>query len=134
MPIDSPLEIETVLDGRDAGFVRVGDRAVIKFDTFPYFTYGFAEGHVLVVSPDSFRNPNQDRGRPSRPHDTEDFGSFYYRTRMSLDNLKLHDLPPGFHMQPGMPVTADIKIGKRTILSYMMSRIVPATSEGMREP
>ena len=42
--------------------------------------------------------------------------------------------PPGFRLQPGMPIVADVKIGERTVLRYLMSRVLPATSEGMREP
>jgi len=29
-----------------------------------------------------------------------------------MDEMKLHNLPAGFRMTPGMPVTADIKVGK----------------------
>jgi hemolysin D len=46
----------------------------------------------------------------------------------------LHDVPAGFRVTPGMPVTADIKVGKRTVLSYLLGRIMPLASEGMREP
>ena len=33
-----------------------------------------------------------------------------------------------------MPVTADIKVGKRTVLKYLMGMVVPIAHEGMREP
>jgi HlyD family secretion protein len=33
-----------------------------------------------------------------------------------------------------MPVTADIKVGKRTVMEYLLSRVMAATSEGLREP
>ena len=33
-----------------------------------------------------------------------------------------------------MPVTADIKVGKRTVLAYLMARVVPTLTEGFREP
>jgi HlyD family secretion protein len=135
VPVDSPLEVETIVDGRDAGFVSVGDTTTIKFDTFPYYTHGTAEGVVRAVSPDSFRNPNADRqGKLGRPQASEDFGTLYYRTKISLDTIKLHNLPPGFRMAPGMPVTADIKIGERTVMRYLLQRMIPATTEGMREP
>ena len=134
VPLDAPLEIEAVVDGRDAGFVGVGDPVAIKFDTFPYSIYGLAEGRVQVVSPDSFRNPNEDRQRQRGPRGNQDFGAAYYRARMSIDALKLHNLPDGFRLSPGMPVTADIKIGKRTVLAYMFSRVVPVATEGLREP
>ena len=53
---------------------------------------------------------------------------------MSIDAMQLHDLPDGARIVPGMPVQADIKIGERTLLRYLMSRVVPVVSEGMREP
>jgi HlyD family secretion protein len=33
-----------------------------------------------------------------------------------------------------MTVTADIKVGKRTVLEYFMSRIIPIATESLREP
>jgi HlyD family secretion protein len=135
VPIDAPLQVEVIIDARDAGFVRVGDHVVIKFETFPYVTYGAAEGTIRAISPDSFRNPIEDRTRPTRPRgDPQDFGNLYYRGKVSMDAVKLHDLPEGFRLQPGMPVTADVKVGKRTVLAYMMTRVIPATTQGMREP
>lgn len=136
VPTDAPLEIEAILDGRDAGFVARGNAVTIKFDTFNYSLYGMAEGTVQMISPDSFRNPNEDRNRQSgrgRAGST-DFGNAYYRARISIDTLKMRDVPPGFRVNPGMPVTADVKIGKRTVLAYLFSRVVPATTEGLREP
>lgn len=35
---------------------------------------------------------------------------------------------------PGMPITADIKVGKRTVLTYILGRVLPLTDEAMREP
>jgi HlyD family secretion protein len=135
VPVDSPLEIETVVDGRDAGFVRVGDPVTIKFETFPYFSYGTAEGTVRVVSADSFHQPMDNQTTASRPQAAQQAtGALFYRARITLDEMKLHNLPAGFRVTPGMPVTGDVKIGKRTVLQYMLSRFVPAISEGMREP
>jgi hemolysin D len=136
VPVDSPLEIEAVVDGRDAGFVGVGDPVTIKFDTFPYSLHGTAEGTVRVMSPDSFRNPNEDRTRQAgRARSANaDFGNAYYRARMTIDAMKLHHLPEGFSLTPGMPVTADIKIGKRTVLAYLFARVMPIAKEGLREP
>ena len=46
----------------------------------------------------------------------------------------MHDVPVGFQLIPGMPVTADIKVGKRTVLQYLFGLILPVAQEGMREP
>lgn len=136
VPVDSPLEIEAVLDGRDSGYVGVGDSVTIKFETFPYTLYGIATGTVRSVSPDSFRNPNNDTmqhgGRPQNQDNAP--GQYFFRARISMDEVKLHDLPPSFRMTPGMPVTADVKVGQRTLMAYIFARVIPIATEGMREP
>ena len=134
VPSDAPLEVETLVDGRDVGFVRVGDPVTIKFETFPYYAYGTARGVVRTVSPDSFRRPMDEREKVARPRTEEAMGTMFYRAKISLDELNLHDLPAGARLMPGMPATGDIKVGKRTFIQYIMSRVIPATTEGMREP
>jgi hemolysin D len=120
--------------GRDAGFVRVGAPVAVKFDTLPSTQYGLASGAVRTVSADSFTVQDSAKARsasvPVNPANTEPF----YRSRITLDRLMLHDVPAGFHIMPGMPVVADIKVGKRTVMAYLLGRILPVTSEGMREP
>jgi hemolysin D len=134
VPADAPLEIEVNVAGRDAGFVRVGAPVAVKFDTLPSTQYGLAYGAVRTVSADSFTVQDSAKARsasvPVNPANTEPF----YRSRITLDRLMLHDVPAGFHIMPGMPVVADIKVGKRTVMAYLLGRILPVTSEGMREP
>jgi hemolysin D len=135
MPTDAPLEVEANISGKDDGFVHVGDPVAVKFDTFPFMRYGLAYGTLRIVTPDSF-TAVQDQQTvasgpvPLPPGSTEP----YYRARISLDRIALRGMPEGFRLIPGMPVTADVKVGKRTILSYFLSRILPVASQGMREP
>ena len=134
VPLNAPREVEVNIAGRDNGFVRVADPVAIKFDTFPFSQYGLAYGMVRTVSPDSFTAGDEQRTRsgqvPLSPTSTEPF----YRARISIDDVRLHDTPAGFQPAPGMPVTVDIKVGKRTVLSYLLGRVLPTASEAMREP
>ncbi len=134
VPNDAPLEVEANISGRENGFVHVHDPVVIKFDTFPYAQYGYAEGTVRIISPDSFTPQSEARDPTSAmsvaPTSTEP----YYRARIAIDRVALHNEPAGFRVIPGMPVTADIKVGKRTVLKYILGVMLPVTREGMREP
>ncbi|RZN36222.1 HlyD family type I secretion periplasmic adaptor subunit [Bradyrhizobium sp. Leo121] len=134
VPVDAPLEIEANIAGRDNGFVHIGAAVAVKFDTLPSTQYGLAYGTVRTISADSFTTQDNTKARsgsvPVNPANTEPF----YRSRITLDRLMLHDLPAGFHIMPGMPVAADIKVGKRTVMAYLLGRILPVMSEGMREP
>ncbi len=137
VPSNAPLEIEANLPGNEDGYVHVGDDVAIKFDTFPYTQYGMAHGVVRIVSPDSFtaqddqRNPT---GALPVPGAAQAAAGVWYRSRISLDRIELHGTPPNFRLTPGMPVTADVMVGKRTVLEYFLGRALPLMTEGMREP
>lgn len=133
VPAAAPLEIEGNIAGRDNGFVHLEDTVAIKFDTFPFTQYGLAHGRVRVISADSFTAADDQRTRgavPLAPGSSEPF----FRARITIDRLELHNVPAGFRLAPGMPVTADIKVGKRTMLDYLLGRVLPVAAEGMREP
>jgi hemolysin D len=135
VPADSPLEIEGNIAGNDDGFVNVGDPVALKFDTFPYTEYGMAYGTVRTLSASSF-TPQDDQRNPTGAVPLPNGGMvpFYFRVRITIDRIDLRNTPKGFRLIPGMPVTADIKVGKRTVMEYLLSRVMQAASEGMREP
>ncbi len=139
VPLNAPLEVEATVAGNDAGYVLPGDPVTIKFDTFSFTQYGSASGTVRVISPDSFTTPNQtdyvSHGATQAGQDTtQRMGSSFYRMKVTIDKVGLHDTPRGFQITPGMPITSDVLVGKRTILSYIFSRTLPVAMEGMREP
>jgi hemolysin D len=132
VPIDAPLSVEADIPGIDSGYVSPGDVVRIKFDTLPFLQYGAASGVVRTISPDSFspEDTPQEGGStlPNRPH------TLYYRADISLDALTLHDTPPGFMPMPGMPVTADVKVGTRSVLAYFIEKILPVPYNALHEP
>ncbi len=67
---------------------------------------------------------------PIAPNDTEP----YYRARITIDEVALRGVPEGFHLIPGMPVNAEIKVGKQTVLHYLLNRVIPVATEAMHEP
>ena len=139
VPTDAALEVEGNVPGFDAGYVHVGDSVVVKFDTFDYLLHGYARGTVRMVSADSFTNPNADRERVLKPDgnlgvQTNDLGELFFRSRISIDHVGLHGVPPDFRIAPGMPVSTEIKVGTHTLFNYLLCRVLPVISEGMREP
>ncbi len=131
VPADTRLEVEANISGHDSGFVHVKDPVAIKFDTFPYSQYGMAEGMVRIVSPDSFSAQTEARNPTGTvPVAT---GEPFYRSRISIESVGLHDVDR-FRIEPGMPVTADIMVGKRTVLRYLLGLVLPVAREALREP
>ena len=135
VPLNSPLEIEVNVPAGESGYVHVGDKVSVKFETFPSTRYGGARGTMRLVSADSFTTGDQQGQRHGSGGGQGDAnGAVFYRGKVTIDEVTLHDTPKGFHIIPGMPVTADIEIGKRTIAGYLLGSILPVTQEGMREP
>ena len=134
VPTDARLEVESNIAGNENGFVHVGDPVVIKFDTFAYAQYGLAYGTVRTVSPSSFNGLEEARNPTSNVPVSEAANEPFYRARITIDRVSLHDVPDGFHVIPGMPVTADVKVGKRTVLGYLIGMVVPVAHEALREP
>lgn len=137
VPMNSALEVEINVPGSEAGYVHPGNLANIKLETLPYTSYGTVAGTVRVVSPDSFAQGDEEqqprRGTQQQPP-RQATGSSFYRARLVLEQSHLHDTPEGFHLVPGMPVTADVKVGQRTLVTYLFSRVLPTFMDGMREP
>ena len=131
VPVNAPLEIEANISGHENGYVHVKDRVAIKFDTFPYTQYGMADGRVRFVSPDSFSAQSEARNPTSTVPVTT--SEPFYRSRISIERVGLHNID-GFRIEPGMPVTVDIMVGKRTVLQYLLQLVLPIAHEALREP
>src|SRR5258707_53472 len=71
VPVDSHLEIEAMLSNRDIGFIRAGQEAEIKVDTFNFTQYGLLRGEVLSVSQDAITRDKP----PDRSNDKTSQGS-----------------------------------------------------------
>ena len=71
----------------------------IKFDTFPYTQYGMAHGVVRIISSDSFnaqdeaKNPSGSVPIPSPGASGGANSAVWYRARVTLDEINLHDTP-----------------------------------------
>jgi hemolysin D len=125
VPLDAPLEAEIRIDADDIGFVRPGDPVAIKLAPYTYLEHGYVEGHLRVISADAFTT-SEDRGAaPVRP---------YYKGYVDLEAIRLRDVPKDFKLLQGTPVTADIKVGQRTLLSYLLTGALRTVDGAMREP
>ncbi|MBU0483653.1 MAG: HlyD family type I secretion periplasmic adaptor subunit [Proteobacteria bacterium] len=109
-PSDQRIVIETRSNPDDRAHLRRGLLARVRVGAYDYATYGTFEGHVTDVSSDTL---------------TDERGSRYYRVNVEVDlsTLTSRVRQPGVLM-PGMAASADIAVGKRTILSYILSPLL----------
>ncbi len=111
------------LAARDVGFLRAGDPATLKIDAFNFSEHGVAHGTVRWISEGAFTTDAN--GAPAPP---------YYKARLRIDDISLKDVPAGFRLIPGMTLTADVRVGERSLGAYMLAGIVTTFGDSMREP
>jgi hemolysin D len=140
VPIDSHLEIEAMVNNHDIGFVRPGQDVEIKVDTFNFTRYGLLHGKVLSVSQDAIsRDKGQDGKQSDRQAQAADSSSepkgqeLSYAARISLDQTAMWIEDNMVKLSLGMAVTAEIKTGARTVLSYLLSPVLKYKHDSLRE-
>jgi hemolysin D len=139
VPTDSHLEIEAMISNRDIGFVRDGQEAEIKIDTFNFTKYGLIPGRVQFVSHDSIQrekpvDPSRQRHIGDESESSEPAGQeLVYAARISLDQTKMQIDDRLVDLEPGMAVTAEIKTGSRHVIEYLLSPLLRQKQQAMRE-
>ena len=124
VPLGGELEAEVKIDALDIGYVKLGDIAHIKLDAYPFQRHGGLIGELRTISEDAFK----------REGDTSITMEAYYTSRIRLKTLQLNKMPPQARLLPGMMVSAEIVVGKRSIISYIIWPLVRALDESAREP
>ncbi|PJG51880.1 HlyD family type I secretion periplasmic adaptor subunit [Bradyrhizobium forestalis] len=126
VPRDDALRAEVNVEGRDIGQVTVGQAVRVKFEAFPFQKYGTATGEVGVISRDSFSPDAKAEGarRSSAP---------YYRVLIDLRDTHLRLPAERVQLMPGMAVTAEMKVGQRTVISYFLYPLLRGLDESIRE-
>jgi len=125
-PRNSPLQAEVNVEGRDIGQIAVGQPVRVKFDAFPFQKYGAASGIVRVISQDAFA-PD---ARNDASHDKK---TPYYRVVVDLTEVRLRASGERTQLLPGMAVTAEMKVGDRSVMSYFLYPLLRGLDESIRE-
>jgi HlyD family secretion protein len=124
VPLDTELEAEVQIDSLDVGYVKAGDAARLKLDAYPFQRHGLLDGEVRTISEDAFR-------READPGQNMDA---YYKGRISLGHTQLKRMPERARLLPGMTLTAEIVVGERSVISYLLWPLTKALDESMQEP
>jgi hemolysin D len=126
VPRDVPLQAEINVEGKDIGQVAVGQPVRIKFEAFPFQKYGTGSGAIRVVSQDTFAPDTKGEGARRMP-------APYYRVLVDVTDTKLRLKPGRIQMIPGMAVTAELKVGRRSVISYFLYPLLRGLDESIRE-
>jgi len=130
VPDEEKLKAEVWVSNQDRGFVHVGQKVRLKFAAFPFQKYGMVDGRVEYVSADA-SDPN------STNQSTTDKSSkstqLSFRALVTLDAMHLDFDGESLPLSAGLQTNAEILVGNRSVLEYLLSPVRKAIHEGGRE-
>ena len=118
VPQDHEIEIEAFVENKDIGFIKPEQDAQVKVETFLYTQYGTLPAKVTHVAHDAIED--KERG-------------LIYAIRVKLKKSAINVEGEMVRLSPGMSVTAEIKIGKRRVISYFLSPLLAYQKDSLRE-
>lgn len=118
VPSNEPLEVEATVLNKDIGFVRPGQRATVKVESFPYTRYGYLEGEVMSVSHDAAQDEKLGLIFPARVR--------LKQSALNIDGVQVA-------LTPGMSLSVEIKTGKRRVIDYVLSPLRRSIDESFKE-
>lgn len=118
IPLEDSLLVEAEVKPSQIGFVKIGAQAMVKITAYDYSVYGGLQGVVKQVSADTIKNPE---------------GRSFYLVRIKTDRNYLRTPQDPLYIIPGMTASVDILTGKRTVLDYILTPLVKAQENALRE-
>jgi hemolysin D len=118
VPDEAEVTAEVVVENKDIGFVREGQPAEVKLETFAFTRYGTVPAEVVRVSRDAV--PDEKRGA-------------VFAATLKLARAAIDVDGKAVRLGPGMGVTAEIRTGERRVIAYLTSPLQRAVAESGRE-
>lgn len=118
VPLDDSLLIEAEVSPRDLAFVRVGADASVKITAFDYLRYGDLPARVERIGADALTSPD---------------GVPFFRVMLRTERNTLSSDEGDLSISPGMVASIDIQSGQKTVLEYLITPVLRAQHEALRE-
>jgi hemolysin D len=141
VPDGAELEIEAYMPNRDIGFIKVGQEAVVKIESFPFARYGSLPARVKRVSREAIPEPDaqQQEADPARSSRStlaagaQRVQNLVFPVTLVLERTSIAADGAEIPVRNGMAVTVEVKTGQRRIIDYIFSPLVEVASTAMKE-
>ena len=114
----------------DAGMVESGQAAKLKLIAYPFQQYGMMSGRVKHISPDASEAAEQKNAKSAG---IQDQPASSFRALIELPEPYLEAQGKRYRLSPGMQLNAEINLGTRTVLQYLLSPVQKTLHEAGRE-
>lgn len=118
VPVNATLDVEARIRPSDVGQLHAGLPVTVKVHAFDYTRYGVIDGTLKGISATTF---------------VDESNQNYYRGTVELSKDYAGGNPAENRLMPGMTVNAEIIIGSRSLLSYLLKPVRTAADTAFTE-
>jgi HlyD family secretion protein len=130
VPDGDGLLAEVWVTHLDAGLVEPGQAVKLKLTAYPFQQYGMLDARVRHISPDASEPAEQKNPRNAG---IQDQPASSFRALLELPEPFLQTQGKRYRLSPGMQLNAEINLGTRTVLQYLLSPVQKTLHEAGRE-
>lgn len=116
-PNEGPIAVEARVRPDDRAALRPGLDTRVMIGAYDYTVYGALDGQVVEVSADTL---------------PDEQGHHYYR--VVIETHSAEGLLAQQALLPGMTARADVVLGQRSVMSYLLSPLTRFAHQALREP
>jgi HlyD family secretion protein len=134
VPKNEMLLAEVWVSNDDSGFVHANQTVKVKLAAYPFQKYGMIDGVVQQVGADaSDAAANKNATNNAASPNQQDPQDLKYKAIVALKSQYLTADGERHLLSPGMRASAEINLGTRTIMEYLLSPVQKAYHEAGRE-
>ena len=136
VPDSEALKAEVWIDNGDIAFVHPGQVVKLKLAPYPFQRYGMVDGtveHVGADAADGGTAAPPGNGAERRSKGDAASPALGYRALVALASPGLEHGGQRLALTAGMQANAEILLGRRTVLEYLLSPVQKAFHEAARE-
>ena len=128
VPEGSSLEAHLFANSRAVGFIRPGQRVLLRYQAYPYQKFGHANGTIESVSRSALNPsevPTQLAGMTSLVGSDEPI----YRVVVRLESQQVKAYRIAQTLQPGMQLESDVLLEKRRLWEWVLEPLYTLTGK-----
>ena len=115
IPEDITLHAELFVPSRAIGFIKKGDKVLLRYDAFPHQRFGLYKGTIDMVAK-SVINPDESNSilTVNEP---------IYIVKVTINSQSITAYGETLSLQPGMSISADILLDERSLGEWLLAPI-----------
>jgi membrane fusion protein len=128
VPAGSALEADLFSPSRSIGFLRPGQRVLLRYEAYPYQKFGHYEGQIASISRSAL-NPGELPAQVAGLTSLIGTNEPVYRITVSLQSQHVNAYGKPVALQPGMQLEADVLIESRRLIEWVLDPLYTLTGK-----